>query len=180
MTGVRRGAFRVLVWAVATAASVTLSWFGVHSVLRGTAYDLPRALPITGVPTSSPPPAAPSPTRRPTPEPTPTAATPPAARTTARPPAHPARSAPSPSATPSPDAGTVRAWTMHGGRVVLDLAPASASLVSATPDQGWQMQLWTSQPGWLRVTFTSASGSAASTVICTWNGHPPTVQAFES
>lgn len=169
----------MLVWAVATAASVTLSWFGVRSVLRGTAYDLPRALPITGVPTSSPPPAAPSPSHHRTPRPTPPAGPSPA-RTATRPPAHPAGRTPSASATPSPDAGTVRAWTMAGGRVVLDLGPASASLVSATPNQGWQMRLWTSQPGWLRVTFTSASGSAASTVICAWNGHPPTVQAFES
>jgi hypothetical protein len=73
----------------------------------------------------------------------------------------------------------VHSYTVDGGRVVLDLEPASASLVSATPNAGWRMQVWTAQQGWLRVTFTSADGAKASSVFATWNGHPPTVQAYE-
>lgn len=37
-------------WVGATGAAVTLTWFGVGSVLRGTVYDPPRALPVTGPP----------------------------------------------------------------------------------------------------------------------------------
>ncbi|MFD6304818.1 hypothetical protein ACFWFF_17360, partial [Streptomyces sp. NPDC060223] len=43
----RRGLVHVLAWSLATGAAVTLSWWGVHSVMTGTAYDPPRALPIT-------------------------------------------------------------------------------------------------------------------------------------
>jgi hypothetical protein len=43
----RRGLVLVLAWTLATGAAVTLSWWGVHTVMAGTAYDPPRALPIT-------------------------------------------------------------------------------------------------------------------------------------
>ncbi|MBY8879216.1 hypothetical protein [Actinacidiphila acidipaludis] len=168
----RRGLLHVGAWALTTAAAVTLSWFGVRSVLHGTAYDPPRALPIAA-PASSPPQI--SATHRPRP----TTATPPPARPPAsavppqRPPGTPKSSAPA-----GGGSGDVHPYGVRGGRVVLDLQPASASLVSATPNSGWQMQVWT-QDGWLRVTFTSSSGTQASSVFCTWNGHAPSVQTFE-
>lgn len=37
----------MLAWLLATGAAVTLSWWGVDTVMAGTAYDPPRALPIT-------------------------------------------------------------------------------------------------------------------------------------
>lgn len=43
----RRGLVHVLAWTLATGAAATLSWWGVHTVMAGTAYDPPRALPIT-------------------------------------------------------------------------------------------------------------------------------------
>jgi hypothetical protein len=82
--------------------------------------------------------------------------------------AHPTRSAPD--ADPS---GTVRGYTVRGGQVVFDLRSDSAELVSATPDTGWQMQVW-KQSEWIRVDFTS--GADATSVFCTWNDGPPTVQ----
>jgi hypothetical protein len=170
---VRRGFLHAGAWVLATAAAVTLSWFGVRSVLRDTAYDAPRALPI---PTASGPPPQISATHRPRPASSPTSAP---ARThgTPEPPQRPPGTA-KPSAPAGGGSGTVHAYDVRGGRVVLDLQASSASLVSATPDTGWQMKVWT-QEGWLRVTFTSASGAEASSVFCTWNGHPPSVQAFE-
>lgn len=45
--------------------------------------------------------------------------------------------------------------------------------MSATPGPGWQMQVW-KQEGWLRVDFVR--GGQRTSVICTWNGHPPTVE----
>lgn len=67
-------------------------------------------------------------------------------------------------------------YTLRGGRVVLALGADAATLVSATPNPGWQMQVWP-EDGWLRVTFTSAG--AASTLFCTWNGHAPAVESYE-
>ncbi|WP_331450326.1 hypothetical protein [Streptomyces prasinus] len=42
----RRGLVHLLAWLLATGAAVTLSWWGVHTVMAGTAYDPPRALPL--------------------------------------------------------------------------------------------------------------------------------------
>jgi hypothetical protein len=71
----------------------------------------------------------------------------------------------------------VHSYPVQGGRVTLDLGDTSASLVSATPEAGWQMKVWT-QTEWIRVDFTSSSGTTVSSVFCTWNGHPPTVQTY--
>ncbi|MER5614821.1 hypothetical protein [Streptomyces sp. NPDC002215] len=42
----RRGLMHGMAWVLSTGAAVTLSWWGVHTVLSGTAYEPPRALPI--------------------------------------------------------------------------------------------------------------------------------------
>ncbi|WP_188280264.1 hypothetical protein [Streptomyces sp. CBMA29] len=183
MARVHRGLFHVGAWALATAAAVTLSWFGVHSVLR-TAYDPPRALPISdGDPPVVSSTHRPKPTPPATPTATPTAThtratTPPPVTGKAKVPPKTPPGTPKATAPASGDTGHVHSYTVDGGRVALDLGPDSASLVSATPNPGWQMQVWT-QDGWLRVTFTETSGSGSSSVFCTWNGHAPTVQAFE-
>jgi hypothetical protein len=177
MAGVYRGLLHAGAWALTTAAAVTLSWFGVRSVLRSTAYDLPRALPITvtsAAATSGPPVASsthrPKPTTAPPPPPRP-------ATTTPVPPKTPPGT-PHPTASASASAGDVHSYTIRGGRVVLTLTPTAASLVTASPNTGWRMQVWT-QTGWLRVTFTSADDAASSSLFCTWNGHPPSVQTYE-
>jgi type IV secretory pathway VirB10-like protein len=177
---VYRGLLQAGAWTVATAVAVTLSWVGVHSVLRSTAYDAPRALPIatTKPPeisdaTSQPPPASSTPARSPS--------TAPPTRTATKVPVPPKTPPGTPQPTASPTAaatGNVHSYTLRGGRVVLDLSPTDASLVTATPTADWKMQVWT-QSGWLRVTFTSADGSASSSLFCTWNGHPPSVQSYE-
>ncbi|MYR37265.1 hypothetical protein GTX14_11680 [Streptomyces sp. SID4944] len=43
----QRGLVHALAWSLATGAAVTLSWWGVHTVMTGTAYDPPRAVPIS-------------------------------------------------------------------------------------------------------------------------------------
>ena len=40
--------YTLLAWTLATGAAVTLSWWGVHTVMTGTAYDPPRAAPRHG------------------------------------------------------------------------------------------------------------------------------------
>lgn len=173
-----------LAWSLATGAAVTLSWWGVHTVLAGTAYDPPRALPLPAVATGgedqrassthrpSPPPSSP-----PTPSPVPSApATPEPSRdgTGARTPSPvlPSSAAPPPSPTTAPPS-RAQGYTVDGGRVTFDLGRSSAELVSATPASGWRMQVW-KQPSWIRVTFTR--DGREQSVFCVWHDTAPRVQ----
>ncbi|CAL9443699.1 hypothetical protein SUDANB120_02295 [Streptomyces sp. enrichment culture] len=185
----RRGLVHAFAWLLATGAAVTLSWWGVHSVMSGTAYDPPLAVPLAPDALSSatqrPPTAAPEPSPSGSPS---AGASPPAPGAT--PGGQPSVS-PSPKASGGPgslpagqdaadrsgDAGRVKAYTAAGGRVVFDLGASSADLVQATPEAGWQMQVW-KQPYWIRVTFTK--GDREVSVFCTWHSHPPLVETYEN
>ncbi|MEV6695753.1 hypothetical protein ACFWN5_07155 [Streptomyces sp. NPDC058430] len=173
----RRGLVHTAAWLLATGAAVTLSWWGVHTVMAGTAYDPPRAVPIaagavdarassTHRPESSSPPASPSHSASRKPSRSPGSATPSASRTprpstSAKPPASPSAS------------GTVKGYTTQGGRAVFDLGKDSATLVSATPAAGWSVQVWKDST-WIRVEFTS--GTDKVSVFCTWHDHAPSVE----
>ncbi|MGW7491780.1 hypothetical protein [Streptomyces sp. NPDC054786] len=188
MSRMQRGLVHAAAWTLATGAAVTLSWFGVHTVLSGTAYDAPRALPISDQLASAKgrqdDGAAPrvSSTHRPKPSRSPAHSQAPADGK----PSHPA--GPSSSGTPRsryPDTtspggsasdGRVKSYATAGGRVVFDMDGRSAELVSATPNSGWEMQVW-KQDGWIRVDFSG--GTSHTSVFCTWNGHPPTVQTSD-
>ncbi|WP_128981660.1 hypothetical protein [Streptomyces roseicoloratus] len=193
----RRGLVHALAWSLATGAAVTLSWWGVHTVLAGTVYDPPRALPIPSGATAigdatagtdpmasaTPDPGSPTtaPTATPsTARPATTAATAPADR-----PAAPRTTAPggsgggtgTGSGTASGNgSGDVKSYGTDGGRVVFDLGPSSAELVSAVPGSGWQMQVW-KQPTWIRVTFTKDSREIS--VFCLWHDTAPRVEIDE-
>ncbi|MGW1875984.1 hypothetical protein [Streptomyces sp. NPDC001975] len=171
----RRGLVHVLAWLLATGAAVTLSWWGVHTVMAGTAYDPPRALPVTAADddptTQGSKPLAPATSRPPSPSPT-------ASR---RPSATPA---PTPSRTPTPTpapstaaataaTGAVKAYDTDGGRAVFDLGDTSATLVSATPGTGWSMQVWKTE-SWIRIEFSRSTDRVS--VFCTWHDGPPQVQ----
>ncbi|MFI9832071.1 hypothetical protein ACIHIX_30820 [Streptomyces sp. NPDC051913] len=164
----RRGLVHVLAWLLATGAAVTLSWWGVHTVMAGTAYDPPRALPITVAEQT-------------------TQESKPLASSTARPSASPSRSTASrePSPTPAPSktptkspspsptvSGEVKSYDTEGGRAVFSLGESSATLVSATPAAGWSMQVWKTET-WIRVEF--ASGADRVSVFCTWHDSAPRV-----
>ncbi|WP_251093520.1 hypothetical protein [Streptomyces sp. Caat 7-52] len=165
----RRGLVHVLAWLLATGAAVTLSWWGVHTVMAGTAYDPPRALPVTAADAAAR--DVRSASRAPSPSATPS-------RTgTARPAPTPARTparsqAPSPTA-PAGASGRVRSYDTDGGRAVFDLGPADATLVSATPGTGWSMQVWKTE-SWIRVEFSR--GADRVSVFCTWHDGPPRVE----
>ncbi|MFJ3879529.1 hypothetical protein ACIPW5_19000 [Streptomyces sp. NPDC090077] len=187
----RRGPVHAMAWVLATAAAVTLSWWGVHTVMSGTAYDPPRAVPLTARAPEAAPPSpsaggtgpAPAPSdpssASPSASPSPSASA--AAGASPSPPAKP-KQAPAPGQRPYPEggqgggSGTVKSYAVSGGRVVFDLGAASAALVSATPDAGWRMQVW-KQDFWIRVTFTQ--GSREVSVFCTWHDHPPVVETVD-
>jgi hypothetical protein len=175
MAGMLRGLVHVLAWSLATGAAVTLSWWGVHTVMAGTAYDPPRALPITagGATTQGTRPQIASTER---PEPSRSASGTPAPSTTPVP-SKKSGTSPSPSPTtppssPSPSTSRVKSYDTSGGRAVFDLGTTSATLVSATPGPGWSMQVWNTE-SWIRVEF--ASGTQRVTVFCTWHDGPPHV-----
>ncbi|MFE9441037.1 hypothetical protein ACFYO2_18960 [Streptomyces sp. NPDC006602] len=166
----RRGLVHLLAWTLATGAAATLSWWGVHTVMAGTAYDPPRALPVTAADattqeskplassTNRPTPSrSKSPSRKPSPTPT-------------RTPSSPATTGAGPSPTAS---GQVKSYDTDGGRAVFDLGRTSATLVSATPGTGWSMQVWKTE-SWIRVEFSS--GADRVSVFCTWHDGPPRVE----
>ncbi|MCX5048402.1 MULTISPECIES: hypothetical protein [unclassified Streptomyces] len=166
----RRALVHVLAWTLATGAAVTLSWWGVHTVMAGTAYDPPRALPITAADatTQESKPLASS-TKRPSPSASKSASH--------RPPPAPTRTpstTPTAGATPTPtSSGQVKAYDTDGGRAVFDLGRTDATLVSATPGAGWSMQVWKTET-WIRVEFSS--GADRVSVFCTWHDGPPHVE----
>ncbi|MFH9548964.1 hypothetical protein [Streptomyces sp. NPDC017435] len=170
----RRGLVHVLAWSLATGAATTLSWWGVHTVMAGTAYDPPRALPLAaaGATTQEPGPSASSTDRPLVPE----SRSPAPSRTpTAPSPSRTAATSPSPAPAPSGSGGSgqVKSYDTAGGRVVFDLDRTYATLVSATPGPGWSMQVWKTE-SWIRVEF--ASGADRVSVFCTWHDGPPRVE----
>lgn len=164
-----------MAWLLATGAAVTLSWWGVHTVMAATAYDPPRALPVTaanGDPTTQGAKALPSSTPR-TASPSRTAAPHPSATPAPTPSRTPATT-PSPTAAASASAsGQVKAYDTDGGRAVFDLGDTSATLVSATPGTGWSMQVWKTEY-WIRIEFSRSTDRVS--VFCTWHDGPPQVQ----
>ncbi|MCP3819547.1 hypothetical protein NLX86_15985 [Streptomyces sp. A3M-1-3] len=190
----QRGLVHGLAWSLATGAAVTLSWWGVHTVMAGTAYDRPRALPISAEAARKTPAPLSSATQRPETSASPDKSGEPPTTPDGKPSGRPSRGASNSTPPSGPgtsgsgsgsgsgpgsgsaSAGNVKGYTVDGGRVVFDLGDTSAELVSATPSAGWQMQVW-KQPTWIRVTFTR-DGRELS-VFCTWHDHPPLVETYE-
>ncbi|WP_030563361.1 hypothetical protein [Streptomyces aureocirculatus] len=192
----RRGLVHAVAWSLATGAAVTLSWWGVHTVMAGTAYDPPRAVPLAAGDRATDPQS--SSTHRPGPGPggkpskdrgpagSSSPATkapdgekdgkhPPAEHSDARSDEPGGRSSSGPAHPRSPGSGSsdgVKGYTTDGGRVVLDLGASSATLVSASPSAGWSMRVWKASR-WIRVEF--ASGADRVSVFCTWHDHAPRV-----
>ena len=165
-------------WLAGTALAVGLAWSGANVVVRNAGVS-PGMQVINADPAAplTVPPAPPVPTAPPVP---------PAPRASGTPgESDPARSAAvsspsqSPSATPTETAtatataaGSVRSYTLAGGRVALLVTEDSASLMTAVPDSGFSVQTW-SGTDWLRVDFSS--GAQVSSLIASWYEHTPTV-----
>ncbi|MFD9685288.1 hypothetical protein ACFWXO_05945 [Kitasatospora sp. NPDC059088] len=174
----RNGLVQLCAWAAATGAAVALSWLGVHAVLSGAAFERPTALPLpspkvgstpygaSAAPGRTPTGDAPSPPSSPATSAAATAAHAPVTTAAAPPTRKPVPAATTPTS-------TVKSYPVPGGRVALDIRADRASLVSATPDPGWQMQVWNGDQ-WMRVDFTK--DNQANSVFVYWNGHPPVVE----
>ncbi|MEV7510660.1 MULTISPECIES: hypothetical protein [unclassified Streptomyces] len=176
-----------MAWTLATGAAVTLSWWGVHTVMSGTAYDPPLAVPLATQPLSSSTQQArqsgqgggeqsPSASPEGSPSATPTPSASPSGSSSGKPSSKPPASPRGDGRGEGQDAGKVQAYPVSGGRVVFSLGASSAELVSATPAAGWRMQVW-KQDFWIRVTFTREGREVS--VFCTWHDHPPMVEIVD-
>ncbi|WP_420080714.1 hypothetical protein ACN6AT_23125 [Streptomyces sp. JL4002] len=176
-----------MAWTLATGAAVTLSWWGVHTVMSGTAYDPPLAVPLATQPLSSSTQQArqsgqggaeqsPSASPEGSPSATPTPSASPSGSSSGKPSSKPPASPRGDERGEGQDAGKVQAYPVSGGRVVFSLGTSSAELVSATPAAGWRMQVW-KQDFWIRVTFTREGREVS--VFCTWHDHPPMVEIVD-
>jgi hypothetical protein len=158
-------------WAAGTVIAVGVTWFGANVVVSnaGVGPGMP-VINATAQPASASPAVSVTPPGLPTATP---AASPPASAT----PSAPATSAPATSATAAPPAsgsqpaGTLRTYTLTGGRITLLVTQTSVQLVTAVPDAGYAVQTW-SGTDWLRVDFSS--GAQASSLIASWYQHQPT------
>lgn len=157
-------------WLAGTALAVGLAWFGANMVVRDAGMS-------PGVQVINVAPATPA-AQPPTPPASPAAIVSSAPRASGSPTASPSGTAaptsrPSTSTTPTATAdGTVRSYSLDGGRVALDVTGDSVSLVTALPDSGFSVQTW-SGTDWLRVDFSS--GAQVSSLIASWYQHAPTV-----
>ncbi|MFJ3861281.1 hypothetical protein ACIPRL_34260 [Streptomyces sp. NPDC090085] len=176
-----------MAWTLATGAAVTLSWWGVHTVMSGTAYDPPLAVPLATQPLSSSTQQArqsgqggaeqsPSASPEGSPSATPTPSASPSGSSSGKPSSKPPASPRGDERGEGQDAGKVQAYPVSGGRVVFSQGASSAELVSATPAAGWRMQVW-KQDFWIRVTFTREGREVS--VFCTWHDHPPMVEIVD-
>lgn len=169
--GAVRAPMIAVAWMCATAAAVGVSWLGVRTVVHDAVLiPVKLAVPTNSVSTGTPPPTDRMTAVLPIPSSSVRASmtTPSAPRSTTT-------QAPTTSA-PATAGANVQQYTVKGGVVVLSMTATQATLVSATPANGYSVQVW-QETGWLRVDFTA--GNSSSSVFATWNGHPPSVQTFD-
>jgi hypothetical protein len=176
----KRALYAVLAWGAATATAMAVVWTGLDAVLP-TATEGPHVATVAAWPvqdaasteigsaeaTTAPPTGAATPS--------PSASAHPSRSATGQ--GAPSSAAPSTSGAPSTGAaaGTQRRYSTPGGTAVLILYPASASLVVATPAEGYSATSW-KNADFLEVDFTPAGGGTVYEVIATWNGTSPQVQ----
>jgi len=170
-------------WAAGTVIAVCVAWFGANVVVRnagvGPGIPLVNAAvlpPSVASAVASPPAVTPPPATQPAAV-APTAS---AGRTSAgnaaakesNPPASVAGASPSAIASAAASASNVRAYTLAGGDVTLDVTDNSVQLVTDVPDVGDSVQTW-SGTDWLRVDFSV--GAQVSSLIASWYQHAPTI-----
>ena len=154
-------------WTAGTVIAVSVAWFGANVVVRNAGVG--PGMPVINAAVLPPPVTPPTPTPTASPAGTSPAHTP--ASETA-PSASPTGPSPSASASATLSAGNVRAYTLAGGHVTLDMTNGAVQLVTAVPDSGYSVQTW-SGTGWLRVDFSS--GPQVSSLIASWYQHAPTI-----
>ncbi|WP_432870657.1 hypothetical protein [Microbispora rosea] len=122
-------------------------------------------------------PGRPSPSR-PTATPVRTARTSPAPRPARA--TRPARSTESSPAARQPKAAggeRLHTFTLKGGRATIAVTSADCRVVTATPNDGYEVKVWEADQ-WLRVAFLQ--DTRESSAFCTWNALPPRLDTYEN
>jgi hypothetical protein len=158
---VRRRLAYLLVWTLATTATVSASWLGVRSVLATAAPS--RTQPLSAAELRDAAPAKPSPTPSPTPAASPS-------------PPRPRAPTPTPTGqwTAAPDGrgGTAyrRTFRLRGGEVTVWCARGDVRLLGAKPAQGYEVDRDLMNPENLLVTLRSRQHT--SRVFVSWRDGP--------
>ncbi|MFF4127457.1 hypothetical protein ACFYYP_28345 [Microbispora rosea] len=121
-----------------------------------------------GRPSPSRPTATPVRTTRTSPAPRPARAT------------RPARSTESSPAARQPKATggeRLHTFTLKGGRATIAVTSADCRVVTATPNDGYEVKVWEADQ-WLRVAFLQ--DTRESSAFCTWNALPPRLDTYEN
>ncbi|SIR33604.1 hypothetical protein SAMN05421833_1087 [Microbispora rosea] len=121
-----------------------------------------------GRPSPSRPAATPVRTARTSPAPRPARAT------------RPARSTESSPAARQPKATggeRLHTFTLKGGRATIAVTSADCRVVTATPNDGYEVKVWEADQ-WLRVAFLQ--DTRESSAFCTWNALPPRLDTYEN
>ena len=163
----RRAVAYSLAWCGATALAVGVAWLGVRDVLRDTVLDQPPIPPVAPVAQIAAPAVTTQRTAPRSPRPSPTRA-----RATPRP-----SPSPSPSPRKSSPAGQLRTITLTGGRATVELRASDCRLVSAVPNEGYQVMTWDTAT-WIRVAFVKDGHE--SSAFCLWDRQPPRVETYEA
>ncbi|GAA4678467.1 hypothetical protein GCM10023347_36130 [Streptomyces chumphonensis] len=204
----RQGWLQGGAWLLATGAAVTLSWFGVHTVMTGTAYDPPVTTPVARADAaesaSGTPPVASSATHRPPGSPAPPEPASPAA---------PDDGDGAPGSGEGADGageespGSATSQTTPTGEPTAGETPEDAPAQAPGEDRG-EVRSYTADGGrvafdlradsaslvsatphsgwevrvWTQeqwVRVTFSRGDRSSSVFCTWHDGPPRVQVDE-
>lgn len=114
------------------------------------------------------PTATPVRTTRTSPAPRPVRATRPARSTESSPTARQRKAA---------DGESLHTFTLKGGRATIAVTSADCRVVTATPNDGYEVKVWETDQ-WLRVAFLRDAHE--SSAFCTWNALPPRLDTYEN
>ncbi len=185
----------ILAWATAAALGGSIVWWAVAAigtegaaptvfteaqVARLAAEPLaPGAPGATATSSGTPPPAvSPSPTSTPLPEPTTTPSAAPTASSSPRPspvpvrpsttppPVVPPPTAVSPTAVSPTATAVARTWNVPGGQVSVECQAAEIVLLSATPENGWSVEVEHGGPVEIEVKFHQREAETSVHAVC--------------
>ncbi|MEU8177545.1 hypothetical protein AB0C14_32130 [Microbispora hainanensis] len=75
------------------------------------------------------------------------------------------------------DGESLHTFALKGGRATIAVTSADCHVVTATPNDGYEVKVWEEEQ-WLRVAFLRDAHE--SSAFCTWNALPPRLDTYEN
>ncbi|MGN8244174.1 hypothetical protein ACTHAM_001073 [Cellulomonas soli] len=161
----RRTVLAVALWAVAATVAVLVAWRAVAAVdadsprtgvlsASDVTAELADARAAATATATTTPSASPTPSLSAGPDPAPSAS------------AVPTPASPSDPTQPAAVDPAVRSWSVTGGTVAATCAGAAAGLLYATPSDGWGVEVGSSGPEHVEVTFSREGAESKVEVRC--------------